>query len=280
MNIQQTLNTATQKLKAQHDSAALDAKVLLAYVLHCNTAYLYSHPEQQLTSDQQQQFEDLLRQRQQGQPIAYLTGIQEFWSLDLQVTPDVLIPRPETELLVETVLQHYAKDKPIQLIDLGTGSGAIAIALATERPDWQIAATDASTTALKIAKSNAGAHHCNNIRFWQGDWCHALPEDIKADCIVSNPPYIGEQEPELQQGDVRFEPRAALVSADQGLADITKITAQAKRHLKPGGLLLFEHGYQQADAVADILEQHGFEDIQHRQDLAGHPRITFGKLLA
>lgn len=281
-----TIKTATsiamEKLSSTSDTAQLDAEILILHALRQDKAYLYAHSEEKLSPEQLQQFDQLIEQRKQGFPIAYLTGTREFWSLPLKITPDVLIPRPETELLVETALAAPLKlcstGSSINVADLGTGSGAIAIALATERPDWQITATDQSAQALALAKENAATHHCANIEFRTGSWYKALPNDTKFDMIISNPPYIGKSEPELQQGDVRFEPQDALVAEDNGLADITIIIQQAHHYLKPHGWLLLEHGYQQAEAVAKLLKTHGFHNIQHQPDLAGHIRVTIGKV--
>jgi len=251
-----------------------DNHALLCHTLQCNKAFLYTHPEHCLTAEQTEQWQILSDRRLNGEPIAYILGYRDFWTLRLNVTPDVLIPRHETELLVETALSQLPPHKTLAVADLGTGSGAMACALASERPDWQIIATDQSPAALAVAKDNAKQHQLSNITFKQGSWCNALPKDQTFDAIISNPPYIAENEPELKQGDVRFEPQSALIAPDHGLADISTIAAQAKQHLKPNGLLLLEHGYRQAAAIKDLLSKLGYQNIQCLTDLAGLDRIT------
>lgn len=276
ISTKQALSIAWQQLHHHCDSARLDASVLLCHVLQKDTAFLYAHGETILSAKQQHQFAQLLDQRQQGWPIAYLTGQKEFWSLPLTITPDVLIPRPETELLVETILQldRQTPGDHQRVLELGTGSGAIAIALSTAKKHWQIVATDLSAQALQIAKHNAAKHDAS-IQFYQGDWYQALPEGGQFDIIVSNPPYIGEDEPELKT-HIRFEPRSALVADNHGLGAIQHLVANAPKYLKPNGVLLLEHGYKQAPAVADIFAQTGLCDLCQHRDLSGLLRITFG----
>lgn len=262
---------ATQLL-SQSNSPKLDAELLLAAVLKTTRTYFISHPEREITPTEFSEFTALLKQRQEGKPIAYLIGHKEFWSLDLVVTPDTLIPRPETELLVEQVLKKITGKKKY-IADLGTGSGAIALALAKEHPDWIIHATDISPDALDIAKLNAERLHISNVTFFQGDWCNALPEQTY-DVIVSNPPYVAEEELPLMSPGVAFEPQAALFSKDQGLADLRKIINSAHSYLKPKGLLFLEHGFQQACAIQSIFTQMGYTEVTVYKDLAGLDRIT------
>lgn len=276
MKISQALSEANNRIKSCSSSSSLDSELILAHVLNKSRAFLYAWPDFVLSDEQYQAFLKLADLRAQGQPIAYLIGYREFWSLQLQVNPSVLIPRPETELLVETTLKRVTTDNAI-IADLGTGSGAIALALAKERPTWKIIATDYSSPALETAKLNAAKLNINNVEFRLGKWCEALPE-LKFDAIISNPPYIEDSDPHLQQGDLRFEPPSALIAGEHGLADIESIAAQAQDYLKPGGYLLLEHGYNQAQAVAKVLENYGYHTIQTYQDLTGHDRVSLGRL--
>ncbi len=254
----------------------LELALLLLHVLNKPQSFLYAHPEYELTSEQLQQLETLVQQRVNGKPMAYILGQKEFWSLNFTVNEYVLIPRPETELLVETALQ-LLPNEPIHIADLGTGSGAIAIALAHERPNWQVIATDHSIPALQVAQHNAKQNNIYNIQFKLGSWCDALPKQ-KFHAILSNPPYIAEEDPHLQQGDLRFEPISALHSPNNGMADIATIATQARDYLLPGGLLMLEHGYQQGAEVRSLLQTLGYQHIQTKQDLAGLERVTFGIL--
>lgn len=265
------LKNAAQQLM-NTDVPALEAEVLLGHVLQVSRSYLHTWPENNLSETQQEEFFQLVQRRAQGEPIAYLTGHKEFWSQDLLVTPCVLIPRPETELLVETVLSTITTNDAL-VADLGTGSGAIALAIASERPHWTVHATDASLAVLEVAKENAKRLKITNIFFYQGNWCAALP-DIKFDVIVSNPPYIAENDPHLSQGDLRFEPQSALVSAENGFKDLQLIISQAKNYLKPNGFLMLEHGAEQARNVASILKNSGYTSSNVLHDLAGLDRIT------
>lgn len=251
----------------------IDFEILLAHVLNVPRSYLHSWPEKQISPENEQQFKHYLQRRLNGEPVAYIIGHQEFWSLDFEVTKDVLIPRPETELLVELVLK-FPNEKQLVVADLGTGSGAIALSIANERPQWKIHATDKSEKALFIAKKNADRLKINNVAFYQGDWCEALP-DVKFNVIVSNPPYIEENHPNLPA--LRYEPHTALVSTQQGLADLKMIITQAKNHLQPGGILMLEHGFDQAKSVTDFLHHEGYLDIKTLQDLAGKDRVTVAK---
>lgn len=276
MNIRQLIDTASQQLNAISDSPRLDAEILLAHSLGKNRSWLITWPENTPDETLLQQFQQLLQQRLQGQPIAHLTGEREFWSLSLQVTPDTLIPRPDTELMVEQILAHYPAKPPIQLLDLGTGSGAIALALAHERPAWQITASDRSEAALQVARRNAERLGLD-IEFIHSDWFSAL-QGRRFDVIASNPPYIPCADPHLSQGDVRFEPLSALASGDDGLDAIRHICATAQAFLKPAGQLFIEHGYDQKVEIHDIFHRNHYHSIQQYHDLAGNPRLTYGKI--
>lgn len=250
-----------------------ETEILLAHVLKVSRSYLYAHPEHALTSEQEKKFTELVTRHAQGEPIAYLIGRREFWSLDLIVRRDTLIPRPETELLVEVALSKGGEEKNKLMADLGTGCGAIALAMAKEKPTWIVHATDFSGAALEIAKLNASRLQIGNVKFHEGSWCGALPSSLKFDLIVSNPPYIAAEDPHLQPGILCYEPRSALIAGKSGLEDLETIIQQAKDYLKPGGYLLVEHGYQQAPAVKKIFLQAGYTDITSHQDLAGLNRV-------
>jgi release factor glutamine methyltransferase len=267
------LRHACERLSSVSASARLDAEVLAAHALGLDRAALIVAASRPLTAIEQQRIESLIERRARGEPVAYLTGRREFWSLPLAVTPAVLIPRPETELLVERALAHIPSDAEASVADLGTGSGAIALAIAHERPRAQVTATDASPEALAIARANARSLGLARIEFIEGEWLAQLPESA-FDVIVSNPPYIRADDPHLQQGDVRFEPHAALVAGADGLDAIRVIVRDARRHLRPGGWLLLEHGHDQNEAVAALLKQSGHGDIRLYRDLAGHGRVT------
>jgi release factor glutamine methyltransferase len=257
--------------------AAIEAQILLRYVLgNISRAWLISHEDQALTAEQQTLFDGLLQRRLQGEPIAYILGQREFYGLDFSLTSDVLIPRPDTETLVDAALQRIAPDQPCRVLDLGTGSGAIAIAIATQRPQASVTAVERSNGALKVARHNAERLNASNLQLFQSDWFSALASQT-FNIIVSNPPYIAAADPHLQQGDLRFEPPSALASGMDGLDDIRRIVMQAPGFLAQGGWLLLEHGHDQAEAVAALLKQSGFEEVGHATDLAGIQRVTFGK---
>jgi release factor glutamine methyltransferase len=274
--LQQALQSAQQTLSAlPHANPELEAALLLCHVLHKPRSYLFAWPEQTLSPEQHQNYMRLVERRLTQEPIAYITGEREFWSLTLQVTPQTLIPRPETELLVERSIHHLQQTPQARIADLGTGSGAIALALASECPDAAIDATDISAKALTLARENAERLGFNHITFHQGDWCDALPVDQTYDLIVSNPPYIEAGDPHLYQGDLPQEPELALVSGSDGLNAIRAIVQQVSAgRLKATGWLLLEHGYQQAEAVQKLLQSAGFIHIATHPDLAGHPRVT------
>lgn len=273
-SIAAVLRAAAARLANLTDTPRLDAEVLLMHVLGRDRAYLRAWPERVLSPEQADRFHGLLERRAEGRPIAYLTGEREFWSRPFQVRPGVLIPRPETELLIELALGFIPADEPADLLDLGTGSGIIAVTLAAERPLASVIATDLCPEALTVAKENAERHGVANLRFGQGHWFEAVPDDLRFDLIASNPPYIAEEDPHLGRGDVRFEPRLALISGPQGLDALTLIAQGARRRLKPGGRLLLEHGYDQAEALAALLAELGYAEIAHHLDLPGHRRVT------
>ncbi|MGJ0427778.1 peptide chain release factor N(5)-glutamine methyltransferase [Methylobacter sp.] len=275
-SIKSALADAVDALTSISDSALLDAEVLLCHVLQKERSYLRAWPDKLLDPEQLEQFWALFEERRQGMPVAYLIGHREFWSRDFHVSPDVLIPRPDTELLVELGLNLIPPDAPFKLIDLGTGSGIIAITLAAERPHAQVIATDLNSAALEIAKQNARHHHITNIHFYQSDWFNNTP-DIQFDLVISNPPYIAEDDSHLQEGDVRFEPQTALVAAQQGLRDIQIIADRSRSHLKTQGHLLIEHGYNQQHQIQTIFKGLGYDKVQTYQDLSGQPRVTYGQ---
>lgn len=259
---------------------AIDVEVLLTKVLNINRATLKAYPERELNEYEQTEFNTLLQRRIQGEPVAYLIGHREFWSLDFIVTPEVLIPRADTELLVEVALELVESKKNMRILDLGTGSGAIALAVASERPDVTVIATDVSAESLKIAKLNAKHNHIVNVEFTLGDWFEAVANDVSApfDVILSNPPYIANFDPHLSRGDLRFEPSQALVSGVDGMDALNIIISQAGKYLVPEGLLLVEHGYDQEVLVATAFAAAGFTNIVCCKDLSGIPRVTYGIL--
>ena len=271
MSIDQALQAGLDRLGGA--DARLDVEVLLADALECSRATLHAHREEPLLGERWTQFQSSLDRRARGEPIAYLLGRREFWSLDLRVSPATLIPRPETEHLVELALD-LGVDAPGQRVaDLGTGCGAVAVALASERPGWQIVATDRCQQALDVARENVTRLGLDNVRLVSGDWFGALP-GARFDLVVSNPPYIAEADPHLARGDVRFEPRAALVSGADGLEAIRTITTQSCAQLEAGGALLLEHGRSQGTAVRALLGACGYRDVHTRRDYAGHERVT------
>jgi release factor glutamine methyltransferase len=274
--LRQALQSAQQDLSAlAHANAELEAALLLCQILHKPRSYLFAWPEQTLTPEQHQNYIKLVQRRLSREPIAYITGEREFWSLTLRVNPDTLIPRPETELLVERSMHHLQQKSQPRIADLGSGSGAIALALASERPDAAIDATDISAKALDTARENARQLGFDHITFHQGDWCEALPVDRTYDLIVSNPPYIEAGDPHLDQGDLPREPALALVSGSDGLNAIRSIVRQVSAgRLRADGWLLLEHGHQQTEAVQQLLRSAGFRHIATHPDLAGHPRVT------
>lgn len=274
------LSQARQQLVAElglePDEARLEAQILLSESLNVSRAWMIANSEQALTSDLSGRFFALLQRRLQGEPIAYILGRREFYGLDFIVEPGVLIPRPDTETLVEAALQRIPEHTPARVLDLGTGSGAIAIALAMHRPQAEIIAVDYSPAALDIARKNAANLGAKNLRLLHSDWFAAL-EQARFEIIVSNPPYIADADPHLAQGDLRFEPASALSSGPDGLDDIRRIIRKAPEYLLSEGWLLLEHGYDQSGKVAELLETGGFAEIGHTADLAGIQRVTFGR---
>ncbi|MBI2785846.1 MAG: peptide chain release factor N(5)-glutamine methyltransferase [Legionella longbeachae] len=254
---------------------AFETEILLCHALNKNRAYLFAHPEELLTQTQLEVYQKLMAKRAQGIPIAYLTGEREFWSLNLKVNQHTLIPRHETERLVELALEHIPNQANTYILELGTGSGAIALALAKERPHWQIIACDISEEALNIAKENAQILKINNVSFYQSNWFNKIPQRLYH-AIVSNPPYIAEQDPHLQEGDLCFEPRNALVSSQEGLADLQYIINQGHKYLLPNGLILLEHGFDQKFKVRTILNELRYKNVQCWQDLQGQDRVSGG----
>ena len=274
--LQSLLTSSASTLPDISDTADLDVEVLLCHVLKKNRTYLRTWPEKQLTQSQQEQFNQLLKQRQLGQPIAYIVGTREFWSRDFHVNSDVLIPRPDTETLIELCLQLVQHKPNAKLIDLGTGSGIIAITLAAECPQLKITAVDSSIKALHTAKKNAQLNQTENIRFIHSDWFDQITNE-SFDFVVSNPPYIAPEDPHLSQGDVRFEPNSALISPQQGLHDIAHISEHSQHQLNNGGYLIFEHGYKQKQSVHDILQKNHYQNIQCLHDLSKHPRVSYAQ---
>jgi len=270
MQIKSTLISATAFL------STMEAQLLLQHVLNANRAWLIAHENDALEANTHAEFEALLKRRLNGEPIAYILGYREFYGLKLKVTPDTLIPRPDTETLVETALGKIPQNQACKILDLGTGTGAIALAIAQHRPHAFVMATDASEKALNIAKENAKNLGINNIEFMQSDWFGAL-QNQTFDLIVSNPPYIEENDAHLKQGDLRYEPISALASGIDGLNDIKQIISAAPKHLNPHGYLLLEHGYNQAKSVAALMTQAGFTEISHAKDLADIIRVTLGR---
>jgi release factor glutamine methyltransferase len=257
------------------EQSAREVELLLGHALGRDRAWLYAHADDPLAVADAVRFHALLVRRAAGEPIAYVTGHREFWSLDLAVTPDVLIPRTETELLVQLALDRIPQNVDVEIADLGTGSGAIALAIARERPRARVLATDASAAALSVARSNADRLGIGNVEFAHGDWCGALT-DRRFDMIVSNPPYIAEADAHLAQGDLRFEPRTALASGIDGLDAIRAIVSCVAAHLRPDGWLLFEHGYDQGAAARAVAAQVGFSSVT-QQDLESRDRVCVAR---
>ncbi|MGN6328703.1 MAG: peptide chain release factor N(5)-glutamine methyltransferase [Rhodanobacter sp.] len=267
-DVRHLLAAATQQLG---DRA--EAELLLLHAVRQPRSWLFAHAGDDIDMDVQTVYGELLERRARGEPVAYITGSRGFWSLELEVTPATLIPRPETELLVELALQRLPRDSACAVADLGTGSGAVALALASERPRCRVIATDASEAALAVAARNAARLGIGNVVFAQGDWMAPLG-DARFELIVSNPPYIEAGDAHLARGDLRFEPPTALASGNDGLDDIRRIVATARQHLLPGGWLLFEHGWNQGDAARALLEQAGYTDVFTAQDLEQRDRVS------
>lgn len=275
--------TTVRRALAQSGLVPLDAQVLLAHVLATERAWLVAHADNPLTGEQAAAFAALARRRRGGEPVAYLTGVREFWGLPLAVSPAVLIPRPETEALVELALARLPEDRVVTVLDLGTGSGAIALAIAHDRPRARVLATDVSADALAVARENARRLGIGNVQFARSDWYADVPaawRDVRFDLVASNPPYVAMGDPHLAEGDLCFEPGAALASGSDGIAAIRTVVAGAPSRLAPGGTLVVEHGYDQADRVRDLFAAAGLADIVSVRDLAGIPRVVAGRLAA
>ncbi|MCW8827473.1 MAG: peptide chain release factor N(5)-glutamine methyltransferase [Gammaproteobacteria bacterium] len=276
MAIAIALQQAAARLQAVSDSPRLDAELLLCHLLGQSRTYLFTWPERALTPEQARALEALLVRREAGEPVAHILGRREFWSLELAVSADTLIPRPETELLVEAALAHIPQDALWHIADLGTGSGAIALAIASERPLCRITAVERSEAALAVARRSGRRLGLSNVEFVAGSWFEPLV-GRRFEVILSNPPYIRQGDPHLQQGDVRFEPLTALVSGEDGLEDIRHLITHAPSHLARGGWLLLEHGYDQGEAVVALLRERGFAAVEDRADLQGHGRVAVGR---
>jgi release factor glutamine methyltransferase len=274
MTIALLLREATERL-SQDPLARLEAEILLCHTLEVKRSFLFANPEFEISLKRRNEFQRLVRLRSQGEPIAYLVGKQAFWTLDLKVTPSVLIPRPETELLVEWILELTPSDKPWRLADLGTGSGAVALAVASERPACEVHATDISHEALEVARENARNHHLERVQFHLGSWLQALSGPFNL--LASNPPYVPKGDPHMHQGDCRYEPEIALSPGVDGFAAIRAIVGSAKSVLTGDGWLLLEHGYDQGAQVRELLEDGGYREVSTKKDLAGLERVSGGR---
>lgn len=272
-----TIDDLLRRARARID--AVDAQMLLAHVVGRSRGWLYAHGDAGVAAAAVAGFERLVERRAVGEPVAYLLGSQGFWRFELRVTPDTLVPRAETERLVELALERIPPGAKVDVLDLGTGSGAIALAIASERPLARVVATDASSAALGVAEANARSLHVGNVRFARGDWWSAVG-DARFDVIASNPPYIAEGDPHLSQGDLPHEPPGALASGTDGLEAIRVIAGGVRRHLRPGGWLLLEHGFDQGPAVRAVLQRAGLADVATAPDLEGRDRVTMGCLPA
>lgn len=278
-SLTETLRNDSKRLEAalnlDSGSARIEVQCLLQAVLGVNRAWLLTHPEQILNAEERAHYTALFERRLRGEPVAYLLGEREFYGLKFMVTPATLIPRPDTELLVELALQRLPRRAGCRMLDLGTGSGAIALSIAHARPDIEVTAVDTSREALDVARQNARQLGIGNVRLLRSDWFDALQGE-RFDLIVSNPPYISDGDAHLAQGDLRFEPRAALASGVDGLDDIRRIVENATKHLNACGWLLFEHAYDQATQTRALLQNHGFSAIFSARDLAGIERVSGG----
>jgi release factor glutamine methyltransferase len=277
MRIDELLKGAYERLTFVSETAQLDAQLLLAHVLAVSTSYFYTWPEKLVSTSDVERFNDLLARRELGEPVAYLLGQQAFWSLDLEVAPCTLIPRADTERLVEVALSVLDISKANRILDLGTGTGAIALSLASEQPKSTVIGVDLVEEAVALAKRNALRNRLSNVTFMQSSWFDTLEGCDPFDLIVSNPPYIDPDDEHLSQGDVRFEPKSALVADNHGMADIEYIIQTAPDFMTPDAYLMFEHGYDQAAAVRECLIEAGFAVVESFQDLGGNDRVTIGQ---
>ncbi|HHH36876.1 MAG TPA: peptide chain release factor N(5)-glutamine methyltransferase [Gammaproteobacteria bacterium] len=269
------LDLGAAQLSSVTDSPRLEAEILLAHALDRPRSFLHAWPRREVETGARRHYVALVTRRRDGEPVAYLTGRKEFWSLELAVNRHTLIPRPETELLVEQALALLPAGGPCRVVDLGTGSGAIALALARERPAWTVVACERCPRALATARANARTLGLlARVEFRSSDWCSALANDAPYDLICANPPYVREQDPRLEADVLRFEPETALIAGPEGLEDLRAIARQARGHLRPGGWLLLEHGDDQETAVAGLLEKAGYEAIEDLRDYAGRPRLA------
>lgn len=259
------------------DTPELDCQVLLTHVLQCNSAYLYTWPDKALTAIQKHTYEHLLSRRLTGEPIAFIVGKRDFWTLDLKVNASTLIPRPDTEVLVEAALACISDQPAHRILDLGTGTGAVALALASELPHSQVVGVDVMHDAVLLASENAERNHLKNAFFLQSNWFEQLPGQSSFDLIVSNPPYIAENDPALDSMVSQFEPKSALIAADNGLADIAYIIEHSRHYLSSEGWLCIEHGFEQALSVQSYFKLFDFQCVETRYDIANHPRVTIGQ---
>lgn len=276
--IAQLLEEAQLQLAAS-DSPRLDAEVLLCHATGFSRAHLFAWPEEQVKEPLVNLFRQLLSRRVEGEPVAHLTGLREFWSLELEVTPDTLIPRPDTELLVEQALEIIPEKAAWDIADLGCGSGAIALAIARERPNCRVMAVERSEKAFEVARRNGQRLGFTNVTFRKGNWFEPLAGET-FELIVSNPPYIASSDPHLSLGDVRFDPQSALVSGEDGLDDIRYLIVSAHGYLKPGGWLMVEHGFEQGEIVMQLFQEQGFRSVADIRDYQGHGRVAIGSLEA
>lgn len=276
MQIQQALALYKQ-LESKSESAALDVEMMLCHLLKKPSSYLFTWPDKELDKDVEAALKQLISRRSNGEPVAHILGSRGFWDFDLEVSPQTLIPRPDTEVLVEQALALCVQNEA-RVADLGTGTGAIALALAWERPKWQIIASDFIPDAAALAERNRQKLKLDNVQVVAGSWFE--PHSGKYDLIVSNPPYIDPADPHLQSGDVRFEPLSALTAENSGMADIELISQQARDYLVPNGVLLFEHGFDQGERCRELLAYLGFSDVETIKDYGGNDRVTFGRWLS
>ena len=271
------VDDATKQIYSQSDTPRIDAEVLIQHVTGQSMAWLIAYGDTPASAEHIKSFYELVRRRGHGEPVAYIIGVRDFWTLTLKVDENVLIPRPDTEALVDSALESLARDQSLDVLDLGTGSGAIALSIAKERSMAKVIATDLHDGALNVAKANAVDNDINNVEFRQGGWFEPIDGKEQFDLIASNPPYVEPGDAHLSQGDLRFEPITALVAGNQGLADLHNIIENAPRFLKDGATLIVEHGYNQAEQVAEAFSKNGFQHIELVKDINDLPRCTRGQ---